>query len=221
MDQLFASIDFEDEETEHNLNTEIIQTISAYLTDPRTDPNYQINGLTSLICCCYYKQLEDVAIKLIDRGANINYQCATAETALLIAVQKNSVRIVEKLIEHNVALNTQNYNSLNFYRGLQLAVTALAHACREKMENIAIKLIDAGACLEYPHSLVIYDVLDFELNNIIEHLKFMYWNIVMEIMDDNKSLLHNCFLKNNGELNLIDLINDFAKFPIPNLHKIK
>jgi ankyrin repeat protein len=93
-----------------------------------------IDNKTALYLACTINQFDNVKI-LINVGANPNIQCKDGSTALMRAIQKSYVDIVNLLLSYdNIQVNLQN----------ELGETALMYAVERKSLTIIKKLMEYG-----------------------------------------------------------------------------
>jgi len=126
--------------------------LAIKLIDLGCNVNPPSNGSSPLLISCY-KGDSELAIKLIDAGANVDACYNDGITPLMFAVYKDMPELAEKLIAKGANLNAeyvmQQYYLTPFQNNRDIRInTAVLLAIKEKKEDIAIMLIDAGAELD-------------------------------------------------------------------------
>lgn len=149
-------------------------------------------------------QNEKLALEIINRGANVNGKCKRSDLPLLtLAIVYNLPIVADKLIDKKADIHLRDITG----------TTAIWFAIYDKMEELVIKFINLGVDVESKDNLgisVMREILRYDLTEVINHLKFMYLNCLLDIINDESSKMSKCFA-NNGDLNIADMINDYLQ----------
>ena len=158
------------------------------LIDHGANIDIQVNGFTCLMSCCTL-ELQDIALKLINLGATLTFRNNNGWSALMFACDYRVEMIATILIEKKVDVNCESFNIVRYVdEGIikhRFDKTALHLVCENKMQSLAIKLINAGAelyLLDLDKRSPIDFILQNKLTDVINHLKIMYRNSLLENM---------------------------------------
>ena len=153
---------------------------------------------------------KEIVKKLIEKKVNLDLQDDTGFTALMHACENSreepELGIIDLLIDARANVNIITKSKW----------TALISACISNWQDIAIKIINKSNCeyLEIPDDDAKKSAMDYmyEKNStkVIEHLRFLYRNIILESIDDCKMIINNCFANAIGDINVVDIILVFA-----------
>lgn len=142
-----------------------------------------------------------VVKKLIDKKADVNWRSTFGSTPLILAARRNE-ETTQILIDAKADVNLQN----------KFGDTALLNACKNYSENIAIKLIDAGADVDFKNEnneIAIAYINDFNLTKVLLHLKSITNEKILEQIQNQKSIISNCFQDPIADFNVVDMIFNF------------
>lgn len=137
------------------------------------------------------EQLEDVNIKFDD------------QPILNEAIKNDVPNVVHKLLDKKAIVN-----ATNFWKA-----SPIWYATNHNMEEIAIRLIDLGADINQPTvfgSTALGNTIAKKLTKVLDHLTVVYRNSILDILNDKTNVIAKCF--DNGDLNLIDIINDYLTY---------
>ena len=114
------------------------ESVDALLADGHTDPNLQNKSKSTALMGATQEGFFEVALSLLQNGANPNIQNIDGTTALMIACRKLEYKIAQLLLAYNADPNIQDNNGLT-----ALTVTCIAsnEAPSETYDNIAKLLL--------------------------------------------------------------------------------
>ncbi|AYV79372.1 MAG: hypothetical protein Faunusvirus11_11 [Faunusvirus sp.] len=138
---------------------------------------------TVLMAACWY-EAPQVALKLIELGADVNVKSRENSTALIIASKRENIDVVRKLINAGADINVKT----SYY-----VETALGVACKRDNMAIAILLIDSGANIA---DIIDNDKLRVETAEpITEYIKKQYIKQITATIDDKSpdNMMAYCF----------------------------
>lgn len=153
---------------------------------------------------------EKLALQLIDLGADVNFKFDDSRVSpvLMFAMSNDLANVVDKMIDKKADINAVN----------DAKTDAIYYAAFYKMEDIVIKLIDLGVdiqntqCMGHRTLHLVFGIK--KLTKVIDHLKIMYRNVLLNILNDESNDLTNCFLNKIGDLNILDIINNYSKIDL-------
>ena len=106
------------------------------------------NGFSPLILACYKGNIE-IAKLLIDKVQDVNYQSIEG-TALMAAVMRNNLELINLLLNNNANINLSNANGVNaLMLAIQFKRTEIIKIFLEKNPNLALKDNDGKTAFEY------------------------------------------------------------------------
>lgn len=163
------------------------------------------------------KQFDTILINAIIYGFNkfimellmfdidLNIQNNYGVSALMYAISRPNIstKVIDKLIEKKANLDLQCHNK----------ITAVSYACLNKLEENAIKLIDAGTKLDLKsntNKTTIDYVYEFNLTKVLDHLRSINRNLILESINESNTILFECFTNPLADLNTVDIIVDFV-----------
>ena len=156
-------------------------------------------GSSALFYACHASN-HTIVEKLIDAGANFHwelfdYVCANKKEKMAIKIFKT-----KRILAINVDI------SMN-------------HILNQKMELLLLEIFDGTFYLEFllnPNQYLIYNFQKicirmhaYNMQKVINKIKFKYRNLILEYLDSEYNLLNKRFLRANADLNLIDELIDF------------
>lgn len=148
-------------------------------------------------------QNEKLALDIIERGTDVNYMKDTISPILIFAIHKRRLNVVNKLIDKKADIHATDI----------YGTSAIRFAAFYEMEQLVIRLINLGANVQSKNKYsasALEAIVKKNSTVIINHLKFMYLNSLLEILNDYSSIISKCF-SNNGDLNILDMINDYLQ----------
>lgn len=160
---------------------------------------------SSLLTLACDRGLHKITEKLLDDNVNLDVQNCYGVTALMYLTGRGMARtkmsLIDKIISQSPNLDLQNEDSN----------TALMFACfiYGGNEEIAIKLIDAGADLElFNHKK--YTAIDYmhkyKLTKVLDHIMTIKRIKILEAINDVDHLMYQCFCNQISDLNVVDII---------------
>lgn len=190
----------------------------TYITDQKTafkwiEKRQNLNvlnnyGETPLMYLCKYYQfnlrIKSIIFKLIENGCDLNVQDTkdhkTALFDICVKISNDAIDIIDKLLDYGAnvdLLTTDNWSPINV-------------ACIHAREDVAIKLLNKSNFnyLESGkpyNSSVINLIHKCGLTQVLEHVKLLYRNSILESIDDQETIISKC----RFDLNLIDILVDF------------
>lgn len=197
-----------------------LSIVNQWFIKGKVDLNIRYeNGDTLLINLCRHLEMIDTteAInkinELIDNGCDVNLQNNNGETALIWLCSKAAYnyknsdvinKLIEKLLDNqaNVDLLTDRDWSV------------LSGVCEAKNEALAIKFLDKSN-LEILEKVggwrsvnIMYWIYNFNLTKVLEHLKLIYRNSILESIDNDETIIFKSCSNQIFELNIIDMVVD-------------
>lgn len=198
------------------------------------------NGETALISAIYMN-MEDIALKLIKHGADINLGPNSQDyisRPLQVACATKMLSVAIRLMECDVDLNIQDHlgwTALMFCcwgidvktnEKIALAImetdkanvnlqsnegdTALIMACENKMETIAVNLINYGADLFIKNSdgkTAVDFIYEKNLQQVIERLKIINSRLILGLINSD-GIIGDSFRDPIAELHVVGIIVD-------------
>lgn len=173
--------------------------IVDYLIDHGADLNSQDKNGTTVLIEAISKETSDIAMRLIDRGADVNLKdISNDETPIMTACCYGLNNLIDKLIEKKANVDAK-------FNG---GKTALMFAIDEgRSTSCIIQLLDAGAnpYIQDNDGRSAVDLINKRnLPEALSHLKFLIRNKILEAINESQIITSTCF-----DLNLIDIIVDF------------
>jgi ankyrin repeat protein len=104
----------------------------------RTKGSEYYGAATPLVCALDRRCCDDIAIFLIEAGANLDYYEPRLGSAIFCAIAEENTKIVKCLLKHHVSIESRNSDGM----------TSLMVACELTDSSIAHLLIEHGADLE-------------------------------------------------------------------------
>lgn len=128
--------------------------------------NQQLNG-SSLLMYALQHQQDDIALKLIELGIDVNLQNSKGQTALhFIAVYKNNIHVAQAIIDHgadlalqdssgNISLWTAIFNAQHHY---ELVKLLLEHGANLNSKNRTAKSpYDLALLMKFPEGIALVE----------------------------------------------------------------
>jgi ankyrin repeat protein len=123
------------------------------------------NGFSPLILACYKGNIE-VSKYLIDIVQDVNYQSQEG-TALMAAVMRNNLELINLLLNKNANINPSNANGVNaLMLAIQFKRTEIIKIFLEKNPNLALKDNDGKTAFEYATNTNDQDIIKLLKNYI-------------------------------------------------------
>lgn len=172
--------------------------------DQVNDVDLGMYGDSLLIAACRYIY-NDVALKLIEKGADVNFINNDHSTALIWSAYNNMHNVTNALIEESAELDVFDLDDDN----------ALMISCGDNgiiSSDIAIKLLDYGADFNIKNSRGTTAANLIELNKITkvkDHLRFLHLKNILESINLQNQIISGCFSNPVADLNLIDIVVDY------------
>lgn len=152
---------------------------------------------------------EKLALDIIERGTDVNFTIGE-NPVLMLAIQENLSNVANKLIDKKADINLKN----------SAGTTPVRYAAWRSMNQLVIRMIDLGADVELKNEFnacALEVILDAFMEDVKNHLKFMHLNNLLDTIHDESNILSKCF-RNNGDLNILDMINDFLQVDYNNAY---
>ena len=162
------------------------------------------NGNTALIRLCEELHNCEAIDLLLENGCDMNIQNYYGETALHEACERYSFETANKLIDFGANVNIFDRDNWS----------ALKHACNLKKEQLAIKIMNKASDLNFEKediygNTVMTKIYDNKLVQVLDNLKLLYRNAILESIEDNQTIIAQSF-NQFGDLNTIDIIIDLT-----------
>lgn len=146
---------------------------------------------------------EKLAIEIIDKGIDVNLVIEGQRPILIHALCKECSNVANKLIDNKADINVKERH------GTQ----AIQYAASFRLEQIIIRMLDMGVDLLLKNQWGESSMSSISECNVpaaYNHLKFMHLNCLLDAVNDESTKLSKCFA-NHGDLNVLDIINDFSQ----------
>lgn len=138
------------------------QAMLTQVLSQRVEPNdFNLNGNTALMSACFFNELE-MAILLMERGANVNLKNNAGETALFEAAE-NSLEMVELLVDRGADIHMKDDDGY----------TALTHAVSRNQLDIVKFMVSQGASvqeLQDPGSNLLWVAAGYGATDVVSYL---------------------------------------------------
>lgn len=172
------------------------------------------NGETALILLCKRGIDSDNLIisKLLESKCDVNVKNNYGTSALWMAAGQHNIEAVNKLIDYKAEV---------YHEGCFNNFTPLRFLCltrpedEEKHFKTIIRLLDETNLIELENKdqsnrTIMYYIYRFRSPNVLNYLKSLYRNSVLESIADGGTIIGNCCVNPICDLNIVDILIDFV-----------
>lgn len=148
---------------------------------------------------------ENLVLRLIENIKDLDAFYIDAMPIFHYACSYNQEKVCKKIVEKGMKRDLLDSNG----------TSALLFCYAFRMQDLAIELIEKGNDVEKrnKYQVNLLSLVNKAKNSKVKnHLENMYRNKLFEIIDNHSTVLANCFHYNQGDLNLIDIINNYAAY---------
>ena len=153
-----------------------------------------------------YKKYDNIAIKLINSGADVNLKTGHGWAPLTYACNNGKENIISLMVEKGVEVNAKNQHDNSI---------PITWACKSCWQEATIIMIEQGADLNiketlYPFMTPFDHIIQNKSNmkKVIEYINFATKSKLLETINQ-ESIISKSFINPIADLNVIDIIEAY------------